>query len=214
MSGAAYAIDDLSAYVIAGRVKVQPSPVSETAARTPAQGVDDGVVAERIGFRRVFLSERWNLKEAGALLGRIAARTTRIGVGAGVIPPAPRHPMHAAGFASTMQSELIEPAKLVPPEWMRDSAAYGSISQCLELFQRFCDAGADELVTLRKHPRTERRSGPRLGRSGTTPWVRPTVRRFSWPGPVRRSPSARPAARQGIATPSSRRSRTAESSTR
>ncbi|MEZ0365801.1 TIGR03857 family LLM class F420-dependent oxidoreductase [Mycobacterium sp. pUA109] len=95
-------IEDLSAYVIAGRVKARPSPESETAARTPAQGVDDGVQAEQIGFRRVFLSERWNLKEAGALLGGIAARTTRIGVGTGVIPPAARHPLHAAGFASTM----------------------------------------------------------------------------------------------------------------
>lgn len=97
-------IDDLSAYVIAGRVRARPSPESETAARTPAQGVDDGVVAEQVGFRRVFLSERWNLKEAGALLGGIAARTSRIGVGTGVIPPAARHPMHAAGFASTMHA--------------------------------------------------------------------------------------------------------------
>lgn len=97
-------IDDLSAFVIAGRVKARPSPKSETAARTPAQGVDDGVEAERIGFHRVFLSERWNLKEAGALLGGIAARTSRIGVGTGVIPPAARHPLHAAGFASTMHA--------------------------------------------------------------------------------------------------------------
>ena len=62
-------IDDLSAYIIAGRVKAQPSPESETAGRTPAQGIEDGVEAERIGFRRIFLSERWNLKEAGVILG-------------------------------------------------------------------------------------------------------------------------------------------------
>lgn len=97
-------IDDLSAYVIAGRVKARPSTASETAARTPRQGVQDGVEAEKIGFHRVFLSERWNLKEAGALLGGIAARTTRVGVGTGVIPPAARHPLHAAGFASTMHA--------------------------------------------------------------------------------------------------------------
>ncbi|OHU98350.1 LLM class flavin-dependent oxidoreductase [Mycobacterium talmoniae] len=93
-------IEDLSAYVIAGRMKARPSPESETAARPRAQGLDDGVQAEQIGFRWVFLSERWNLKEAGALLGGIAARTTRIGVGTGVIPPAARHPLHAAGFAN------------------------------------------------------------------------------------------------------------------
>ena len=97
-------IDDLSAYIIAGRVRAQPSEVSETAGRTPRQGVQDGVEAERIGFRRVFLSERWNLKEAGALLGGVAALTSEIGLATGVIPPNARHPQHAAAFASTMQA--------------------------------------------------------------------------------------------------------------
>lgn len=97
-------IDDLSAFVISGRVTPQPSQTSETAARTPRQGVEDGVEAEAIGFRRVFLSERWNLKEAGALLGGIGARTTHIGLGTGVIPPTARHPLHAAAFAATMQA--------------------------------------------------------------------------------------------------------------
>jgi 5,10-methylenetetrahydromethanopterin reductase len=96
-------IADLSTYVIAGRVRPHPSPGSETAARTPAQGVRDGARAEEIGFRRVFLSERWNLKEAGAILGGIGALTERIGLGTGVIPPTARHPLHAAALASTMQ---------------------------------------------------------------------------------------------------------------
>ena len=51
-------IDDLSAYVIAGRVRAHASDELETAARTPAQGIEDAVEAERIGFRRIFLSER------------------------------------------------------------------------------------------------------------------------------------------------------------
>jgi probable F420-dependent oxidoreductase len=97
-------VDDLSAFVIAGRVTTRPSPDSDTAARTPAQGVQDGVDAERIGFRRVFLSERWNLKEAGALLGGIGALTSRVGLGTGVIPPAARHPLHAAALGATMQA--------------------------------------------------------------------------------------------------------------
>lgn len=97
-------IDDLSAFIIAGRVRAQPGGGPETAARTPRQGVQDGVDAEQIGFRRVFLSERWNLKEAGALLGGVGARTNTIGLATGVIPPSGRHPHHAAAFASTMQA--------------------------------------------------------------------------------------------------------------
>lgn len=97
-------IDDLSTYVIAGRVRALPGTESETAARTPRQGVQDGASAERIGFRRVFLSERWNLKEAGAILGGIGALTEHIGLATGVVPPTARHPLHAAAFASTMQA--------------------------------------------------------------------------------------------------------------
>jgi len=97
-------IEDLSAYIIAGRVRAQPGDGPETAARTPRQGVQDGVDAERLGFRRVFLSERWNLKEAGALLGGVGARTDTIGLATGVLPPSGRHPHHAAAFASTMQA--------------------------------------------------------------------------------------------------------------
>jgi 5,10-methylenetetrahydromethanopterin reductase len=97
-------IDDLSAFIIAGRVKAQPSAEFATAARTPAQGIDDGVEAERIGFRRIFVSERWNLKEAGVLLSGVGARTSRIGLGTGLITPASRHPLHAAALGSTMQA--------------------------------------------------------------------------------------------------------------
>jgi probable F420-dependent oxidoreductase len=97
-------IDDLSTYLIAGRVRPRPSTESETAARTPRQGVRDGVRAEQLGFRRAFLSERWNLKEAGAILGGVGALTERIGLGTGVVPPTARHPLHAAALASTMQA--------------------------------------------------------------------------------------------------------------
>lgn len=97
-------IEDLSAFIIAGRVRAVPSEVSETAARSPRQGVQDGVDAEAIGFRRVFLSERWNLKEAGVILGGVGARTSRLGLGTGVIPPTARHPLHAAALGSTMHA--------------------------------------------------------------------------------------------------------------
>lgn len=97
-------VDDLSAFIIAGRVKARPASGYETAARTPAQGIADGVQAEQLGFRRIFLSERWNLKEASVLLSAVGALTTRIELGTGLITPASRHPLHAAAFGSTMQA--------------------------------------------------------------------------------------------------------------
>lgn len=99
------ALEDLSAYVIGGRVVAHARPGGhESDARTPAQGVQDGVEAERIGFRRVFLSERWNLKEAAVILSAIAASTERIEIASGIITTAARHPLHMAGMAATMQA--------------------------------------------------------------------------------------------------------------
>lgn len=97
-------VDDLSAFVIAGRVKSKPSADSETAARTPAQGVADGVDAEQLGFRRIFLSERWNMKEASVILSAIGAKTSRLELGTGLISAASRHPLLAAAFGATMHA--------------------------------------------------------------------------------------------------------------
>jgi probable F420-dependent oxidoreductase len=99
-------VPDLSAYLIAGRVvsELPDGARSETAARTPAQGLRDAVDAERIGFRRAFLSERYNLKEAGAFLGGAAALTTRLELGTGVITPWSRHPLLAAALGATMHA--------------------------------------------------------------------------------------------------------------
>jgi 5,10-methylenetetrahydromethanopterin reductase len=100
-------IPDLSAYVIGGRVRAHARvDEHESDSRTPAQGVEDGVDAERIGFRRVFLSERWNLKEAGVILAAIGARTQRIGLASGIITTAARHPLHMAGMAATLQATV------------------------------------------------------------------------------------------------------------
>lgn len=62
-------VDDLSAFLIAGRVisHHRPDAVDATGSRTPVDGINDGVMAEALGFRRVFLSERWNLKEGEGL---------------------------------------------------------------------------------------------------------------------------------------------------
>lgn len=98
--------DDLSAFAICGRVKshLEPNQANETDVRTPAQGVQDGVDAERLGFKRVFIAERVDLKEPAVLLGGIAARTERIGLGTGVIAAASRHPTQLAAIGATMHA--------------------------------------------------------------------------------------------------------------
>src|ERR1700761_7483303 len=98
-------IDDLSAYVISGRVLARPRVTRYvTDSRSVAEGIQDGVDAEALGFRRVFLSERWNLKEAGVVLAAIAARTEHIDVASGIITTPARHPLHAAGLGATLQA--------------------------------------------------------------------------------------------------------------
>lgn len=99
-------VDDLSAFVLGGRLKSElPDDVAnDTDVRTPAQGFADAVDAERIGFRRVWLSERFNIKEAAVLLSGMAAHTTRLEVGTGVIRTTDRHPKLMASTAATMQA--------------------------------------------------------------------------------------------------------------
>jgi len=48
--------------------------------------------------------------------------------------------------------ELMEPARLVPDEWMRASCAWGTVDECVEQLQRFRDAGADEIATYGSTP--------------------------------------------------------------
>ena len=83
---------DLSAYIQGGRV------------RSSAQAITDAVDAERIGFRRVFLSERYDLKEAGALLGGMAALTSRLGIATSALLPSSRPPILTAALGATLHS--------------------------------------------------------------------------------------------------------------
>ncbi|TMD91062.1 MAG: TIGR03857 family LLM class F420-dependent oxidoreductase [Chloroflexi bacterium] len=96
--------EDFSAFIIAGAVSGDGTKFArETEGRTPAQGVQDGVDAERLGFRRVFISERWDLKEADVILAAIGARTTRLELVTGIIVPTTRHPWMVAALGATMQ---------------------------------------------------------------------------------------------------------------
>jgi probable F420-dependent oxidoreductase len=85
-------VDDLSTWLIPGRVK-DPSPA-----------ITQAVEAERLGFRRVFLSERFDLKDAGALLGGVLARTSRLEAATGIMAAGARSPLMAASMAATLQA--------------------------------------------------------------------------------------------------------------
>lgn len=97
--------EDMSAFVIAGAVTSQQQESEyETVSRTPAQGIQDGVDAERLGFRRIWLSERIDIKWADVILSGIAARTSRLEVCTGVVDPTTRHPWTMAALGATMQA--------------------------------------------------------------------------------------------------------------
>jgi alkanesulfonate monooxygenase SsuD/methylene tetrahydromethanopterin reductase-like flavin-dependent oxidoreductase (luciferase family) len=97
--------EDMSAYVIAGAVTSEQKPSQwDTVSRTPAQGIDDGVEAERLGFRRIWLSERIDIKNADVILSGIGARTSRLELGTGVIDPTTRHVWLTAALAATMHA--------------------------------------------------------------------------------------------------------------
>lgn len=84
--------EDLSAYVLGGR------------STDASLGISHAVEAERLGFRRVWISERYNMKEAGVLMGAIAARTTRLGVGTGAMTITARPPIVTAALGLSIHS--------------------------------------------------------------------------------------------------------------
>jgi probable F420-dependent oxidoreductase len=97
--------EDMSAFIISGAVQAEKvDGEHETVSRTPAQGIDDGVEAERVGYRRVWISERIDVKWSDVILSGIAARTSRLEVCTGVIDPTTRHPWTAAAYGATMQA--------------------------------------------------------------------------------------------------------------
>jgi 5,10-methylenetetrahydromethanopterin reductase len=85
-------VDDLSIYVAGGRV------------HSSREVIDQAIDAERLGLRRVWLSERYDLKEAGVLLGGMAALTTRLEMGTAALIPSSRPPMLVAAMGATLHS--------------------------------------------------------------------------------------------------------------
>jgi hypothetical protein len=77
-------VPELGVYILAGRIK------------DPAAGMQEAVDAERAGFGTVWFSERYGLKDTGAISGAVAALTQRIRFASGVIVAGSRHPLLTA----------------------------------------------------------------------------------------------------------------------
>ncbi len=84
--------DELGFYVLAGQAGTTRDALSEL------------VDGERMGFGTVFVSERYNKKEAATLCGAAGAATERMRIQTAATNHNTRHPMVTAGFARTMQS--------------------------------------------------------------------------------------------------------------
>lgn len=96
----------LGAYVISGAVKATAPPMRrfDSECRTPAEGIQDGIDAERLGFHRIWVSERYDIKQADVILSGIAAQTERIRLGTGAIDPQTRQVWNLAAFGATMHA--------------------------------------------------------------------------------------------------------------
>ena len=90
MSGPAY--PELGCYGLAGHTE------------TPRDLIAECVRAEELGLGSVFLSERFNVKDAGALAGAAAAVTEHIGIGTAATNPNTRHPLVTATMAATVHA--------------------------------------------------------------------------------------------------------------
>lgn len=83
--------DVLNAYILPGR------------APDPRIGITQAQVGEEIGLGGIFLSERWESKELGSVMGALAQATSRVKLVAGLTHFGTRHPLVQAGLGSTMQ---------------------------------------------------------------------------------------------------------------
>jgi probable F420-dependent oxidoreductase len=69
---------------------------------SPSDLLEEVRLAETLGLGAVFLSERFNLKDAGVLAGAAAAATHRIGIGTAATNHNTRHPLVTATMATTL----------------------------------------------------------------------------------------------------------------
>ena len=69
---------------------------------SPRDLIDEARRAEELGLGALFLSERFNVKDAGALAGAAVAVTERIGIGTAATNHNTRHPLVTATMATTL----------------------------------------------------------------------------------------------------------------
>lgn len=67
----------------------------------PRDLLEEVRLAERLGIGSVFLSERFNVKDAGVMAGAVAAATERIGIATAATNHNTRHPLVTATLATT-----------------------------------------------------------------------------------------------------------------
>jgi probable F420-dependent oxidoreductase len=72
------------------------------APNTPRELLDEVRQGEEMGFGSVFISERFNIKEAATLCGAAGAISSEIGIATAATNHNTRHPMVTASFAMTM----------------------------------------------------------------------------------------------------------------
>ena len=83
-------MNELAFYTLAG------------APRTPRDLIDEVREGERLGIGSVFISERFNIKEAATLSGAVGAVSNEIGIATAATNHNTRHPMVTAAYAMTM----------------------------------------------------------------------------------------------------------------
>lgn len=84
-------IEDFYAYILPGH------------AADARAGLDQARTAEKLGLGGVLLSERWETKELGSVIGALTQVTDRVDLVAGLTHFGTRHPLVLAGMGATMQ---------------------------------------------------------------------------------------------------------------
>ena len=74
------------------------------AATSPRDLIDEVRLGEELGLGSVFISERWNVKEAATLAGAVGAVSSEIGIATAATHHSTRHPLVTASHATTMHT--------------------------------------------------------------------------------------------------------------
>ena len=90
-AGASALFERFGTYILPGRVS------------DPRRGIEEALEAERIGLGRVWISERFALKEPAVLAGAVSEATSKIRI-VGTFYATMRHPIVTASIANMMQA--------------------------------------------------------------------------------------------------------------